>query len=182
MIHSSVSFINEEFEMKKRPVVKAFICIISAFLIVKWILPVGLIYLITWIAAQPNPKIDGRPTDQLFAAIPAPDQKHIACYYISGGNTTVSDSATIIIKAQDDGNKWKNKDQWCIFWGYHISEELMIKWIDCQTLQLIYPPKNKTIELMIYADEYDYDPYDSENQGMNPRTPVTTSPVTTLTN
>ena len=58
----------------------------------------------------PRKQIDHRPAEKLICSVSSPDQKHLAKYYTDdGAGATVDCSATVIIEAQNGGEKWKTK-------------------------------------------------------------------------
>ena len=107
----------------------------------------------------PRKQIDHRPAEKLICSVSSPDQKHLAKYYTDdGAGATVDCSATVIIEAQNGGEKWKTKWQWCLFWAYHVRDSLELEWLDDETLKVTETKEQVSFELPIYADQTEWMP------------------------
>ena len=67
-------------------------------------------------------------------------------------------AATVIIEAQNGGEKWKTKWQWCLFWAYHVRDSLELEWLDDETLKVTETKEQVSFELPIYADQTEWMP------------------------
>lgn len=99
--------------------------------------------------------IDGRPAEELTCHSLSPDELHsLDVYYNGGKGATLADSTVIIISSINSGDKWKNKDKWCLYYAYRYTN-VTAEWLDNKTIIVHNSDINPNdVMLDIYQNEF----------------------------
>lgn len=91
------------------------------------------------------PSIDGKAAEMLVSTMESPDHLHyLSVYQQNGAGATVAESVTVFISAIGDGERYQNKEIWCILLAYPCSgKHFEAEWVDNESIKVIgYDDRN----------------------------------------
>jgi hypothetical protein len=97
--------------------------------------------------------IDGRPHDTLVYAVLSGDGTHRMEIYRNEGRALIDDSAaTMFIYAINEGERYKGKDVWCLYFALGCPT-VEARWINDEEIEIRNIDSNEIITTSIYTDE-----------------------------
>ncbi len=105
------------------------------------------------------PSIDGYAAETLVSAKESPDHLHcLSVYQQSGAGATVAESVTVFISSIGDGERYQDKEIWCILLAYPCGgEHFEAEWVDNESVIVNgYDDRNPEMSEVLYIYHGDY--------------------------